>query len=221
LAHGALDVRGRKHIYKCLQCRKRNNAYNAASGTWKNHVNFSGFVYFTYTFQTAVVLPINWVKATGKRDGKSIKIEWAIKTNEDIDAFELDRSTDGKTWENIAQLDKNKRQFIDNDHITKAIYYRIKAKILRGGIETSPVISVESMALNVSINAFPNPFNDIINLPELPLEKIELFNIEGQKQLISVVNHQINGLNHLPEGVYILKTLTDGLWQDVKMIKEK
>jgi hypothetical protein len=197
------------------------NAYNASSGTWKSHINFSGFVYFAYTFQTAIVLPINWIKATGKRDGKLIKINWSIKTTDEIDAFELARSIDGKMWENIATLDKNTRQFIDNEGITKAIYYQIKAKIGRGGIETSPIISVESMDLKPQLYAFPNPFNDFINLPELAFEKIELLNNQGQKQLITVENNQIIALNYLAEGIYVLRILMDGTWQQIKMMKSK
>jgi hypothetical protein len=195
------------------------NAYNASVGTWKNHVNFSGFVYFAYTFQTAIVLPINWVKATAKRENKSIKINWTIKTNDEIDNFELERSIDGKNWEKIAILDKNARQYIDNEGITKTVYYRIKAKILRGDIETSPVISVESIKLINQFNAFPNPFNDLINLPELVFDTIELINNQGQKQLITIVNNQINGLNTLPEGVYILRIQAQGIWHSIKMVK--
>jgi hypothetical protein len=195
-------------------------AYNASSGAWKNHVNFAGFVYFAYTFQTAIALPINWVKATGKRESKSIKISWTINNTTDLEGFEVERSTNGKTWNNIATLDKNERQFIDNEDITKAVYYRINAKILRGGIETSPTISVESSALIGQLNAFPNPFKDVINLPNLPIEKAELINNQGQIQLISVENNQIKGLNNLPKGMYILKVLMNGNWEQIKMIKE-
>jgi hypothetical protein len=196
-------------------------SYNASSGAWKSHVNFSGFVYFAYTFQTAIVLPINWVKATAKRDNKLIKINWTIKKNDEIEAFELERSIDGRNWENIATLDKIARQFIDNEGITKNVYYRIKAKILRGDIETSPVISVESIKLINQLNAFPNPFNHVINLPELAFNKVELIDNQGQKQLISIVNNQINGLINLPEGVYILRILINGEWQSIKMVKQK
>jgi hypothetical protein len=194
-------------------------AYNASSGAWKNHVNFSGFVYFAYTFQTGTVLPINWLNTTGKLNGKSIKINWAIETNDDVEAFELERSIDGKTWKNIAILDKRANQFIDYESITRAVYYRIKAKILRGGTETSPVISVEFAGLKTSLNVFPNPFKDIINLPEFPFEKVELINNQGQKQLINVINNQISGLDNLPKGAYILQVLANGEWQQIKVIK--
>jgi hypothetical protein len=195
-------------------------AYNASTGAWKSHVNFAGFVYFAYTFQTNIVLPINWLKTSGKRENKSIKINWTINNSDELESFELERSINGINWETIATLNKNERQFIDNEGITKALYYRIKAKIGRGGTEISPIISIESTPLINKINAFPNPFKDVINLPELPFEKIELINNQGQNQLISINNNQLIGLNNLPKGAYILRVLIDGNWEQIKMIKE-
>ena len=195
-------------------------AYNASTGTWKSHVNFAGFVYFAYTFQTNIILPINWLKTTGKRENKSIKINWTINNADELESFELERSINGINWEQIATINKNERQFVDNEGITKTLYYRIKAKILRGGVEISPIISIESTTLNSAINAFPNPFKDVINLPELPYEKIELINNQGQNQLISINNNQLIGLNNLPKGIYILRVLIKDNWEQIKVIKD-
>jgi hypothetical protein len=194
-------------------------AYNAASGAWKSHVNFSGFVYFAYTFQTNIILPINWLKTTGKREGKAIKLTWTIANTEDVEGFELMRSVDGKNWETVANLDKNARQFIDYEGITSSVYYALKAKILRGGIEKSPVISVESLPSNVVLNAFPNPFNDVIYLPNLPIEKAYLINSKGQNELITINNNVITDLDKLPNGIYVLRVLINGNWQQTKIVK--
>jgi hypothetical protein len=203
-----------------LKLKTSSQPPTTSSGAWKSHVNFSGFVYFAYTFQTNIVLPINWLKTTGKREGKSIKLNWTINNTTDLDGFELERSVDGKTWESIATLSKNERQYIDNEGITRAIYYRINAKILRAPLETSPVISIESTTSNSVLTAFPNPFSNTINLPDLPIEKVELINNQGQIQQISVDNNQIKGLHDLPEGLYILRVLMGGNWSQTKMVKE-
>ena len=197
------------------------SSYNAASGTWKSHVNFSGFVYFAYTFQTNIVVPIKWLKATGKREEKSIKLTWSIKNIEGLESFELERSLDGKNWENIAKINKTERQFIDNEDITKPVYYRLNATLEGGHIETSPVIAVESTLLDERFKAFPNPFKDFIQLPKLPIESVYLMNNQGQIQWVSDgKNNKITGLNSLPTGLYVLRILTNGHWMQIKMIKE-
>jgi hypothetical protein len=195
-------------------------AYNAANGTWKNHVNFAGFVYFTYTFQTAIILPINWLNISAKRENKSIKINWTIENSNELEGFEIEHSLDGKNWKNIAALNKNDRQFIDNEEIVKNNYYRINAIMSNGNAEKSPIISVESIELNNQINAFPNPYKDVINLPNLAIEKAYLINNKGQNQLVLVENNQIKNLNYLPEGVYVLRLLIDGNWHQIKMVKQ-
>ncbi len=194
-------------------------AYNASSGAWKSHVNFSGFVYFAYTFQTNIVLLINWLKTTGKRDGKTIKLNWTISNVEDLEGFELKRSIDGKNWETVASVDKNTRQFIDYEGITSAVYYCLNAKILRGGIEKSPIISIESMPSNSVLNVFPNPFTDVIHLPNLPIEKVYLVNSKGQNELITINNNTTSDLSKLPKGIYVLRALINGNWQQMKVIK--
>jgi hypothetical protein len=196
-------------------------SYNAASGPWKSHVNFAGFVYFTYTFQTNIALPIHWIKTAGKRTGKAIKLDWIIKNTEGLSNFNIERSLDGKTWDIIAIVDKNERQFIDNEGITKPVYYRLQANILRGVMETSPVIALESALSNEKINVFPNPFKEEIVLPDLPIEALYLVNSQGQKQTIRWDgSSKITDLNRLPEGVYVLWILANGRWTQVKMVKE-
>ncbi len=195
-------------------------AYNASVGTWKNHVNFAGFVYFAYTFQTNIILPINWLKINGKKENNAIKINWEIENSNEIDSFNIERSTDGKNWQLIAVLNKNERQFVDNQLVVGRIYYRINAQILRGYINYSPIISIKLNELNSIIKAFPNPFIDEINLPELPIEQAILINNQGQNQLISLKNNQIKNLNYLPSGMYVLRLLINGNWEEIKLIKK-
>jgi hypothetical protein len=196
-------------------------SYNAAIGTWKNHVNFSGFVYFAYTFQTNIAIPIKWLKATAKRENKRIQLSWTIKNTEGLESFELERSLDGKNWDNVAKMNKNERQFIDNEYISKQFYYRLNAHLEGGDIETSPVIAVESALSSESIAAFPNPFKGVINLPDLPIEKVYLMNNQGQIQAISFdKKNKITGLDNLPAGFYVLRILANGHWSQMKMVKE-
>ncbi len=197
-------------------------AYNAASGTWKSHVNFAGFVYFAYTFQTNIALPIKWIKTTGTREEKAIKLNWTIKNTEGLIRFEVQRSLDGKNWDNIAKLDKNDRQFMDKEGITQSLYYRLKAVLDDGNIETSPIIAIESNLLENSFKAFPNPFNDVIYLPNLPIEKVELMNNQGQvHRVFADNNNQIIGLKNLPDGLYFLRVLlSNGQTVSYKMVKE-
>ena len=164
-------------------------------------------------------MPINWLNINAKRVDKSIKINWAIEDSDELEAFEIESSTDGKLWKNRAIVNKKIRQFIDNERITSLVYYRINAKLRTGKIEKSPIVAVASIVANNDILVYPNPFKDVINLPDLPIEKAFLINNQGQNQLILIENNQIKNLNYLPKGLYVLKLLINGNWQHIKLIK--
>jgi hypothetical protein len=198
-------------------------SYNAASGLWKSHVNFSGFVYFAYTFQTNIIIPIHWIKTAGKRIGKTVQLDWTITNTEGLENFDLERSTDGKEWTHIATLNKNDRQFVDNEPIAKPLYYRLQARLYsKAEMETSPIVSVASELGGEVLKISPNPFKDVIQLPDFPVENVYLVNSQGQKQRIEWDNSdKITGLKALPDGFYVLWVLAYGEWRQIKMVKNE
>ena len=86
--------------------------------------------------------------------------------------------------------------------------------------------SIEKTNNNFAIDVYPNPTKGELKIEngELKIEKVELFDVFGKKQII-ILNSQFSTLNlidlsHLPAGVYFIKISTEA-GQVVKKIVKK
>lgn len=77
------------------------------------------------------------------------------------------------------------------------------------------------------ISAYPNPFNEVINLSGLVgVNRVMVSNIIGQQFINSVINADLSApgidTRNLPAGIYLLKIKTNtGTVKTIKLIKEK
>lgn len=86
---------------------------------------------------------------------------------------------------------------------------------------TPSIVGIEE-----STRAFPNPFGNTLTLEWLSEAQdvdIHLNNLLGQQVLCQKIwfdgKHQLP-LNQLPEGIYILKIVGDGIYEELRVIKE-
>ena len=77
------------------------------------------------------------------------------------------------------------------------------------------VTSLDEIAANLNVKLFPNPADDFLwiqNLKNQQIEKVELFNSTG-KLIIQQKNNLANAMkiqtNHLPNGIYFIKIITN------------
>lgn len=142
-----------------------------------------------YEYQGA--LPVEFLNFSANLKDKSVFIDWITGSEVNNDYFEVQRSFDGKNWAAIGMVDGAgnsnetlKYQFIDHHPAPGMNYYRIKQMDFDGQYDYSSIesVSVESL---YSIELFPNPTHDYINLhiPNMANvdSQISIYDITGRK----------------------------------------
>ena len=185
-------------------------------------VTFCQFVDSTEVIDSCI-LPLDLVKFNANWFGESAaQVNWETANEINIKHFELERSNDGFTYENISTfaalgnigLNTN---YSHNDQSLPAgeqLYYRLKIEETDGKIFYSQVILLSKELTNtVLFNAFNNTLSIENNSAMLNLNTIQIYNSIGQQVyaqsiglLLEKGSHEIP-LNHLNlnTGVYFLK----------------
>ncbi|HRE65260.1 MAG TPA: hypothetical protein PKU77_15835, partial [Ferruginibacter sp.] len=109
-------------------------------------------------------VPVTFVSIAAQRQpDRSIKINWEVANEINIEKYEVQRSADGQNFTGILQSDAtNSRQYTKNDLSPLAAdnFYRIKAIGLAGDITYSPIAKVAPEKIASLITVQPNPVKD-------------------------------------------------------------
>lgn len=186
---------------------------------------------------TAAVLPIKLNSFTATYEGKKVRLEWSTATEENNDYFNIQRSTDGRTWKVIDKINGKGNSSVITNYTAidysppymNTIYYRLQQYDKDGGFAYSDVKAVKMFATEVIASVIPNPVKESIGFK---LENISIKNVAASLTDISgrIMHKQafenvqagvINKLNlqHLPTpGIYMLKLEGDNLSKSIKVI---
>jgi titin len=167
--------------------------------------------------------PVN-LQVINDRGGPVIGLKWQIPNRRLTDSVEVERGTDGTTFQLIAKLVGNADSTIVNglDLGTK-YFFRVRAKNKTGASPYSNVAERRSVATGLeeerdlaAVHVQPNPVEDQVlvetDSPKTFLRVIEGYNTLGQRMFRYDVSGQERSrqlsLGHLPAGVYILSVET-------------
>lgn len=180
-------------------------------------------------------LPVNFMKFEGKTINNQINLlKWSASVESMNSSFEITRSTDGKTFETIgnidAQMNMNEYQFIDKN-INKGVqyFYQLKLKDENLMAKFSNVISLKTNETNSQVelvNLFPNPASQILNINPLTEDynvTITIFNYDGKEILskqISEMNQTID-IKDLSNGIYTVIIKSETNIQSTKLVINK
>ena len=154
-------------------------------------------------------LPLSLTTFNGMYESGIVKLNWETVFEQDIDKFEIERSTNPTDFKKIGEVNaignstlRNNYIFNDGDAKSNILYYRLKI------IDKSTIVNKYTKVVvirtdkGIVINQVsPNPFSDIINLSfnasgKMPLS-ITLKDVSGR--VIKIVNHITRkGLNNIP-----------------------
>jgi len=114
-------------------------------------------------------LPVTFVSIAAQRQqDRSIKVNWEVANEVNIEKYEVQRSGDGTSFTGILNNDAtNSRQYTKNDLSPLAAdnFYRIKAIGVAGDITYSPIVKVISEKSTALIVVAPNPVKDrVLNI---------------------------------------------------------
>jgi hypothetical protein len=194
---------------------------NAAS----NQLSFAGvnsFSQFIMSFNAAA-LPIKLLDFQAIKENANVRLNWATATENNFEAFEIERADDAKTWSKIgivagagtSNTVKN-YTFLDINPIQGNSYYRLKQVDVGGAFEYSKIVTINTLSgkntEKNSISIFPNPTNSTFTINGL--EKYEnttilIFNNLGQNITFSQHKNQID-MSAFPKGIYYMQVSHEG-----------
>ncbi|MBC7829562.1 MAG: T9SS type A sorting domain-containing protein [Chitinophagaceae bacterium] len=177
-----------------------------------------------YMLQWAWLLPTKLTSFTASRQSQSILVKWTTTDETNTISFVVERSTDGRTFIPVAQLNGSslnvvgKHSFTDNAPILNTTaYYRLKMVDVSGSKIYSSTVVV-SYKMRPELEILPNPFKDHLIL-KMKLSTggnvfVRLMNTKGmQVQKIKFVGNkgdnifQVRNLAFLPRSVYYLQVV--------------
>jgi hypothetical protein len=176
------------------------------------------------------VLPVQILSFTGTQQNNNVLLNWSIITPQEIDHFEIERSTNNSTYGKVGQLNSAvqlniQQSFSYPDDITNVnsdvIYYRLKVITKSGEVKYSNVLVVRKTTVKNTIAIMPNPAYDYLQI-RLYSDKqadvsIKLIDASGklilakkEKVLKGNNNLQLNELSKFARGNYMLQINVGG-----------
>ena len=167
-------------------------------------------------------------------------LQWNVEQEINVNRYEVQKSWDGFVFSGVASVNAtdvaatNKTySFIDNlQSIKQVVYYRLKMIDNDGKFAYSKVVAIQlsKTIANSKLIVYPNPFSAYINLTVQSDSKsdaiLSIFNSNGQKftqknlNLNQGINNlNINDLNSLPKGIYMIEVAGDKLKLSSRIIK--
>jgi len=220
-----------------------------ASGNWdlveifKNADDSTGFFYidgaeshreFILAKSDPSVLPIELLSFNVKAENDAVLIQWETASEINNEFFTIQRSDDGKRWENIAFVNgagNSNRilnyEYIDYSPISGTSYYRLKQTDFDGAYEIFDMLSVtlETIA-DIEISVYPNPVVSNLNIRNQQTVALQMQLINGGGQTLEIIDVAANDegtvkMEHLSSGLYYLIAVdADGNRTSEKILKQ-
>ena len=167
-------------------------------------------------------LPVEWLSFDAKSISSTVLLQWKTASESGNDYFNVERSSDGTSFETIGQVQGNgstntisSYSFTDYSPGQGLLYYRLQQVDIDGQFERSKIVPVRIGDGVSTPQLFPNPVHDqtwvMLYANESKLSVLEIMNTAGQIILSQAVSLQ-EGNNTvslqfglLPEGVYFLR----------------
>lgn len=170
---------------------------------------------------SCVVLPVQLTTFTATPLSKIVKLDWSTASEKNSSHYEIERSKEGKVFENIGSLkamgnsvSKSNYTFMDEKPQFGINYYRLKMMNIEGTYEYSTIKTAIIQGEKTLVTVFPNPTSDetYVNIlsPNETTASIKLYN--GQGQNLKIVLPKLNigdntlplELTDLPSGTYFI-----------------
>ena len=187
--------------------------WNSTAARWEISFDVTGFSgFFVKTAGTA--LPLRLISFTGTQEANKNNLKWQTADEVNTKSFELESSRDGRNFQKVATIDaastgNNSYDYTDTNAYKGILYYRLKMIDIDGTFSYSRLVWISRDGQN-SINLFPNPVADQLNLnldKSLINSDAKLYNATGRlQQSIKIAStEELVNVKKLTSGVYIIK----------------
>ena len=170
-----------------------------------------GATALTAKIESSPVLSVEMAEFSVHTEGGKNKLTWTTANEINSYAFEVERSSDGKTFTKIGTVKAQGKaatyQFIDNQPIMGTTYYRLNQTDNDQTSEYSKVISVTNKG-GKALKVYPTLVSNGFLTVDSEVSDYAIYNIVGQ-QVQSGKTAQRLDVSALAKGTYILKVGTE------------
>lgn len=155
------------------------------------------------------VLPLRFTGFTVKKCGSNACLNWTTVNEENVDRIEIERSSDGRTFEKIFSLPAQNINIASYEAIDRqaqygVVYYRLKSIDRDGSFSYSQIAKLD-FEKNFSVLLSPNPVRNILHIQGAAnFREIRIVDMNGK--IIKKLDPKISGydLNSLSRGIYLV-----------------
>jgi endonuclease I len=196
----------------------RNDAIYALQKNRNPFIDRPEFV--NLIWQCTGLLPVSLIDFTGTKQANAIKLQWTATRELNFKQYEIERSTDGVSFNKIATITAqnlgNYNALDNNLPNTKNVFYRLKLVDIDGAFTYSKIVNIKLFNSNGAI-IFPNPATNNLNIklqqPLIGNCNISIFDAIGKKilfkKLLGTQNFISLSINQLSAGNYVIQIQTD------------
>jgi hypothetical protein len=166
------------------------------------------------TTDAGSALPVTLVSFTVAKEANSAQLKWQTTSETNSSHFEIQRSSDSKTFSTIGKIDTrnsgtaSESYYYDDVNLPSGTYYyRLKMVDVDQTSSLSRIVTARFVSEDLT-NVYPNPVSKkIIVKSESKIMNLEIFNLTGRK-FYSGKSEKAEmeiDVNSWPNGIYILK----------------
>jgi hypothetical protein len=143
-------------------------------GEFENITIPDRFVVYSDENETGIfqlVLPVELISFTAREKPQGVWLQWSTASEQDSDYFQIERSSDGKTWEPLGRVVAagqsnvvRNYEFLDKTPLFGWQYYRLLQKDWDGTSAYYGPVSLFSNVAAGSLEVYPTVFVDQLNL---------------------------------------------------------
>jgi Glycosyl hydrolase catalytic core/Secretion system C-terminal sorting domain len=186
------------------------------------------------SFADNIVTPVTLTDFQSKKVKNTVLLTWETQSEVNFSHFVLERSTDGKTFNEITKVNASKHSggskydYTDTPDATTTNYYRLKMVDTDGSFAYSKIVSEGFDASNTPLMVYPSVAThnkiDVVFEAVSADAQLKIYNIMGQlvnsRNLQAGASSESIDLTAYTEGSYFLVLQDKGTIQSRKFIKQ-
>ncbi|MBS1600117.1 MAG: T9SS type A sorting domain-containing protein [Bacteroidetes bacterium] len=180
--------------------------------------NLANTYYLSSINLNGSTLPVTYISFTANPENDFVKLDWMTATEQNNDHFTVQRSADGKNWDDIKSVDGSGNTTTatsyttyDENPLSGTSYYRLKQTDMDGR-QSYSIIRIVVLNKMLVLNVYPNPASDYIVVSGTNTEKVNiiLFNSNGQRMNIPIARDGVKStlyVSNVMPGIYFIQII--------------
>ncbi|MEO8770727.1 MAG: T9SS type A sorting domain-containing protein [Ferruginibacter sp.] len=175
--------------------------------------------------EPVIVVPLDILSFDAQLNAdKTVQLQWVIANNGTTDHFEIERSIDGITWNNIGNVNPHAvNEYFFTDTFPAAVnYYRIIETHTDGSADYTQIRKI-TINNEITFMVWPNPATNELHV-QLPVTKnfIEIIDATGRIVFKNTIHSGsiVIPVNKFERGIYILRVKNDKEIHTERFLKE-